>query len=592
MAKVVTEPAFLMVQMVVRGQKTPPKKVLKPKTLAVLLKQVNAAFKTEKPIRSFVNEDGTVIKTLDDLESGSVIIASLRAHKENEEGLTFQEIEDMEFIGLKQGKASTVSSNSRGRSRGVTDKVSFANAGRPRRVEPLDSAMRDSHSHMDSRSHRDSRYGSVGGADSRRRLGLGKAPEFLSTLSNFISDENILTALENQTEKRDFIAKLAPIEKQQSVAWHKAVLGQPVLAYLTEGVTVYETVKRQAADAITNHRFLSGKSVEHRMRIAVIGPRYSGKSTLLGELVAQLVTEMVFTGEWKSSFVFALDVLQFLPFINDYPKLLEVMVTEVLNAVVGQRPVLLESLQQLKRKLNAAVKFGTVEPTPSTRTAFDAIAKRLSELWRQKEAFPQFMSAIFQLPLQVAKAAGIPRIILVVDNIDRADVQLMPADPFAPNSGFMFLSELLKYILEESNFVIACEDTEQLFGMMPRTDDEGIDLTDRIEFIATVDVADEAGHDHDHEGERFAVQVEGDDLPLQLHIGLCGGIVHFLTKWKELCRLMSGLDACKQGTEFGELQFAALHCAQQFVSLVFIPDEPKDEIHVVEVSRLPDAESL
>jgi hypothetical protein len=64
MTKAIPDPAYLMVQMVVQGQRTPPKKILKPKTLALLKKQANQAFKPEKPIKSFLREDGTVIKTV------------------------------------------------------------------------------------------------------------------------------------------------------------------------------------------------------------------------------------------------------------------------------------------------------------------------------------------------------------------------------------------------------------------------------------------------------------------------------------------------------------------------------------------------
>jgi hypothetical protein len=361
---------------------------------------------------------------------------------------------------------------------------------------------------------------------------------------------------------------------------------QPIFARLIRSVAVYEETKRQVSDLIVNHRFISGKWVGHRVRLSVIGPRCSGKSVLLGELVNQLAVEFVFTGEWKSNFVFGFDVLQVIPHIDDYEKLVEIIVNQVLEAIAEQKPLLLESLQQMKRKLLAAVTIGAGDLPTWNRTPFDAIAKRISELWRQDGSHSQFLSAVFQLPVLVARAAGIENVVLVIDNIDQADLYLAPRDPFGEESSFVFLIELLKYVLDGVNFVIACQDATRFFEVMRATGEDGIDLLDGMEFASTMDVQE--SRQEESERDRFAVHVEGDDLPLQLHIGLCGGVIHFLNKWKGLCNLVSQMDSCPRGPEFDDAQFAAIHAAQEFVSLVFNPGEDEPEIHVTNIVRLSD----
>jgi hypothetical protein len=335
---------------------------------------------------------------------------------------------------------------------------------------------------------------------------------------------------------------------------------------------------------------LIGKSVDHRLRLAIVGPRHSGKSVLLAELANQLAGEMTFSGEWKSTFIFVLDIRELVPHLNHYSRLLEIMVDNVLDAVAGQRPTLLESLQALKRKLTAPTKGGAVDPPASTRTPFDPIAKHLSDLWRDDDAFFTFFSSVFQLPLQVAKAAGFENTVLIVDNVDYADRELAPLPPFRVQDTCLFMAELVKYALDGVNFIIACEDTDRFLQLMSPIDEEGIDLVAGLHFASTLDVNNP--DEEENRLDRFAVDVDGDDLPLVLHIALCGGVVHFLRKWKALCNLMSRLDAGAHNDEFDDVQFAAIHAAQEFVSLVFNPNEPDDEIHVTNVTRVSEAKAF
>jgi hypothetical protein len=282
--------------------------------------------------------------------------------------------------------------------------------------------------------------------------------------------------------------------------------------------------------------------------------------------------------------VFAFDLLEFLPVLNDYSKVLELMATQVLDAIAGQKPPLLEPLQSLKRKLTTPTKFGALEPPVSTRTPFDQIAKRLSDLWRQEDAFHTFFSAALQLPIHVARAAGLETVVVVVDNIDHADLQLSPHPPFVWGDEYLFLVELLKYTIDSCNFVVACEDTDRFLHSMAPTDDDGIDLLAGMHLVSTADIGEANAH-----ADRFAVDIDGDDLPLVLHSSLCGGVIHFLMKWKGLCDLVNRLESCPQGDEFDDVQFSAINAAQEFVNLVFSPIEPNDEIHVANVVRLSEA---
>lgn len=180
-------------------------------------------------------------------------------------------------------------------------------------------------------------------------------------------------------------------------------------------------------------------------------------------------------------------------------------------------------MQSLKRKLTTPTKFGSIESPLSARTRFDAIAKRLNDLWRQDDGFYSFFSAIFQLPIHVAKAAGLENVFLIVDNVDEADLRLCPLPPFERHD------ELLKCALDNSNFIVACEDTNRFLHSLAPSDEDGIDLLAGMDLISTADVEDENVH-----GDRLVVDLDDDGLPLILHSGLCGSVIHFFHEMEDV----------------------------------------------------------
>jgi hypothetical protein len=589
MTKVVLDAPFLMIQMVIHGQRSPPKRIFKPRSVAVLKKQVNQAFKPPRPIRSFLHTDGTVIQTLDDLESGTLIIASFRRRKDHgKPELTYEEIEEMDF--MRRGQV-------------LSGNVSTVTGRRPTRRGP---SLRGGPSSFGPKSVWSSEWGSFDWSQSRRNGHVHgqilrdsgkrshqdvsdlKGLALYRLLNSFITDEQVLRALGymiDSCDKKDMLMKLFPLEEEQSHAWLKAIVSQPVLTLARE-VVVYDEVKRHVTDLIRKHRFLIGKWADHRMRLAVTGPRRSGKSILLAEIASQFASEMVITGEWKSTFIFAFDVLQFLPCLTNYPALLELMVNQVFDAIAGQKPSLLESVQSLKKKFGAILTIGVIEPSASARTPFDAIARQISELWRDNDAFFAFFSVIFQLPILLAKAAGFENVFMVADNFDRADVQLSAAPPFAKQANQLFFAELLKYALDATNFAVACEDTPHFLQVMAPTDDEGIDLLEGMYIDSTMDIGNPASHKN--RSDRLAVHIDGDELPVNLHVELCGGVIHFLEKWKALCNLASRVHLRASGTASDDVQFAALAAASEFVELVFDQSSITYEVRITNIVHLPD----
>jgi hypothetical protein len=146
----------------------------------------------------------------------------------------------------------------------------------------------------------------------------------------------------------------------------------------------------------------------------------------------------------------------------------------------------------------------------------------------------------------------------------------------------------LKSALDDVSFIIACQDTDRLCQVLSPTDEFGIDLFAGLDLVSTVDVAEVDGEGSD----QFAAVIDGEQLPVPLNVALCGGVEHFLAKWRELCRRMRVMESMTNEEDQDDAHFEAIWAAEQFVSLVFTRDNPKENIHITNILRLPDIQEL
>jgi hypothetical protein len=216
---------------------------------------------------------------------------------------------------------------------------------------------------------------------------------------------------------------------------------------------------------------------------------------------------MLSTGEWKSDFIFTFDIVQLLLLLDDYPKLLDFMATQVLDAITAQKPALRELLGPAKKKFAGTTEVGVAPATNSNRTIFDGIATKIGDVWRDPDGFFRFFSWVFQLPMQITKAVGVENVVVLANNVDLADIQVTAHSPFT-DSGFLFFIELFKYVFDNANFIIACQETDRCCQILTLTNKFGADLLEGVNFVSTMDIAD--GKFAEESNIRIAAEVERD----------------------------------------------------------------------------------
>lgn len=574
------------------------RRVLLPKTMAALKKSSQSAIKESRPILSILTETGVPIQSIEEISPGMTVIASteeMSVQKEENKGnvMSFAEIEALGFIGQTQridpGDVSIAQSlalsqsSSRGRTSGTSSGLlspvsggqSVATKGR------FSGSISRGQRSMAPSTFDESQMGKS--TMSRRRPQV-EPTNIQFMLHSLLPEDKSLADVDFMVRtclEKDFLLNLITFEEKQRHYWYNQVLSQP-LFQKSGKFEVYDETQKYAAATIEENRFISGHWVDHRLRMAVIGPKKSGKSVLLNEISKQYASEMAYTGEWKNCFVFALDVEEVLPLFTNIQSLFSFFVERTIDAILAQKPVLEKELHTAKKQLLSILEFQAHDIKLSSIGLLDEVLIQLSNYWRDEDAAVQFFDYVLSLPLVISQAVGYDRMLWIIDNIDKADVQVAPSERFKEVEDFIFVVEHLKAVIDKSNFILACADTERFFQTMAPIDENGTDVLAGTNYITTTDVAEV---DEEDIGDHFAIRVRNYQLPILLNISMCGGVVHYLHNWDELCHLMNNLEQAKNEEQAEKSLFELLAHAQDVVELLY-KFEGIDEVLVENVSRV------
>ncbi|OHT16695.1 hypothetical protein TRFO_41624 [Tritrichomonas foetus] len=587
------------------------RRVLLTKNLPALKKACQSALKESEPVLSLLKEDGTPIQKFEEIVSGMTLIAStkeIKIQKEQQIGnvMSFAEIEALGFIGqtgmidpsdmsLAQSMGMSPNSGSRVPSGKSSELVSTVSGGiRPSNSMSRVSATRVSGTRYSGTMSRTQR--TIGGNSvfdesqmgrstmSRRRPQQSAPTNIQLILNSLIPEDKSLADVDYMVRsclEKDFLLNLTTFEENQRQYWFKNVLSQSLFDQYRK-TDVYEETQKYATSNVEEHRFIAGRWVDYRLRMAIMGPKNSGKTTLLGEITKQYCCEIAYAGQWKNTFIFALDVKEIVPLFNDFRALLEYFVDVTIDAIVSQKPVLQKDLIHAKKTLKSICEVRASEIKLSSIGLLDEIALQLSTFWRDTDAAIPFLDYVLSLPFILSRAVGFEDIIWIMDNIDDADVQITPSNPFEGCDDFIYVIEHLKAILDNCNFIIACNDTDRFFQTMIPIDENGTDLLNGTTYITTTDVAEV---DEEDIGDNFAIRIAGQQLPLMLNVQMCGGVVHYFHYWDELCHCYTNLETAKNDEQADKSLFELLAHAQDVVKLLY-QFEGVEEVIVENVTRI------
>jgi hypothetical protein len=324
------------------------------------------------------------------------------------------------------------------------------------------------------------------------------------------------------------------------------------------------------------------------LRLAIGGPRYSGKSQLLATFADETLLEYARTGLWKRTFFVFLNVRLISPFLSDMKDFYAAMVDLTVQNLAWQRPFL-QPFQGVIKKFLLAVTASKSCPRLSVKSKFyvenlqfalalQKIAEALFEQFTDPRALWQWILHVFLLPSRVAATLGFDSVFYFVDNIEFADLDLATPVPFSEAPESCFVVEVLKFVISRGNFVIAGESQTRMLNVIQILDDGGCDLSEGMDVVTPVGLVSL----EDTRVIKFDILDEG--VPFQLTADHCCGIPAFVALWIELNEAFDEYDRV-DGEEKDEFMMVLVAQAQHVLEVMFSLPEDALPILVTGVRR-------
>ncbi|OHT07933.1 hypothetical protein TRFO_05050 [Tritrichomonas foetus] len=347
-------------------------------------------------------------------------------------------------------------------------------------------------------------------------------------------------------------------------------------------------IQRYIREIILRHRFVRSGGVDYNLRLTIVGPRNSGKSTLLSCFAEEIMLELATTGCWRQFFLFPLNFKLLATLYGDFAGLYTAIVDITLSNLTWQAPSFVPHMQAIRKLLLMAIYNHKKSPpavsksskfyteAPQFATAIQRIAQKVFELYTDEEAMPQFMTAIYLLPSLVANAAGFAKVIFFIDNIEFADVELFPAGPFDPESannssmnggayaGGVYNIEFLQFALSNQHFIISGQEQRRIFESLSPLED-GFDLENGIEFVPTHGIIPVL----DDDNRLIKCEIQDEPIPLSLTVDACCGVPAFVGLWEELNDLLDGYEEMENSDEKEDELMVITTSAQHAIDMMF-----------------------
>ena len=386
-------------------------------------------------------------------------------------------------------------------------------------------------------------------------------------------------------------------------------------------------------DTIIRHRFVSSQNyIDYNFNIAIIGPRNSGKSNILTCFASEIMKELSVTDNWRKFFLFPINFKVFAPFYEDLSALYATMVDMVVSYLCWQAPFYSQHAAAIKRLFMSSINVQlvgasssssasksqrksqlnpTTSPTPSMfaksrappvvpknslfyrdvprfALALQKAAQEIFTIWNEPGSISEFLALLYSLPSIVSKAAGFSKVIFFIDNIEFADVEIVPSKPFNQNNDnpVVYNIEIVQYVLSSQHFIITGEEQKRIFESLSPVEEKYYDLENRIDFVSTIGIikVDES------DNRLIKTEIQDEPLPFSFSIEACCGVPAFLQMWVELNdefdEFEDNDDDDENSEEKEEGQMLLVTHAQQVIDVLFTFDD-KSPLFVTSVKRSP-----
>ena len=377
-------------------------------------------------------------------------------------------------------------------------------------------------------------------------------------------------------------------DQEQRYAFQNLIkyLSQYQLLISRYNLTLCDEIINRTQDIISRHRTVTNGCIAYNLKTIIVGPRNSGKSTLLAFLLEKFLTELSVTQTWKRNFVFIFDAKKLASSFVSYIEFYNTFIYMIFESVKIQRPGFLPYLESIcnyfksipqnqEKPPTIPKRFETNENFKGTARSLEQIGIELFKCIQDSTAFMAWHTNVLLMPSLVASAFGFTQIHYVIDNAEYLDAEFTPSQPFVGSSDPIDIVEYFKYAISNSSFILSCENVDEFLNVFgPRED--SVDLIRDADFVDVFGFESNNVYGND---TAFMVKFEDDPRTFKFTVEDCSGCPAFLSLWEEMCRESESNedDWSIEVSKYNEHQFSVKNYLEYILKYAFVVEDNADE---------------
>lgn len=414
---------------------------------------------------------------------------------------------------------------------------------------------------------------------------------------------NISKALEDLPAYSESLTKLPELELEQKCSWYlheiEIINRNNIFPPVSNGMFGIDELVSKARFVIKEHRFITSGGLTHRLNLAIVGPNGSGKSTFLGILTDELLKEFVSTDEWKKTFLFFTDLTSLMSDTTEYSRFYHSIVEKTINCIESQKPELIPYIPMIKKHFDDVVLYRQPPKFPKNfmldpktqKIAYELqfLIDKYSRVWNDEEGLLEWITSIIYLPILVSKALGFQKFLYVLDHFDVGDVIIDPSPvKFSESASSVYLIDILKYILTQTNFIISCSDQQLLFALLEPNMEEERQVQKEFDYISMIDLIGEIPY----ADKQIYIETSKEKMPFIITSELCGGVPLYLDIWMKANQFYDQIESIEEEEEEEEdleniemLNDQLMTILQKAIKVFYVSDHKIDKYDITNYRR-------
>lgn len=340
--------------------------------------------------------------------------------------------------------------------------------------------------------------------------------------------------------------QLSALEKKQLDDWIKAMNEFLMSDEDYHNLSFLDDMEKFAESLIE-----SLKTQQSKFDFAIVGPRYSGKTTFLAVLLSKMTDLFAATGKWKRLFILYVDFKliseQTQNLADLYQRIVEITFVQLGKQYSLFRPYMQKTLAFFKDLPSGRVapsfphRIAIEREFPMAQLKLTQLAQTMFNLFRQVTPLESAINQILAFPEKIGQIFNKPEIQYIIDHFERSKILIDRTDTLTSESKKVSVVSLLKQFILGKSFVIASENEPEFLEILQSIKRSSPKLTTKVIISNMSDIP--IGVDKKDESKReLHVSYKDGHSHVVFTREKCQGCVGFLVRWNELMRLATAVE--------------------------------------------------